>query len=214
MTTPMTTPMTRVLLVDDHPVVRTGLRMLLETAGIEVVAEAATGQDGVRLAAERTVDVVLMDLRLGAGMDGVAATELILALPDAPRVLILTTYDTDGDILRAVEAGAAGYLLKDAPPDELVDAVHRAARGETVLAPFVADRLLARLRNPTPTLSARELEVLRLVAGGRTNREVARELFVSEATVKTHLVHVFEKLGVDSRTGAVSRARELGLLGD
>ena len=206
--------MTRVLLVDDHPVVRTGLRMLLTTAGIEVVAEADNGQDGVRLAAEHDVDVVLMDLQMGAGMDGVAATEQVLAAPDAPRVLILTTYDTDQDILRAVEAGASGYLLKDAPPDELVDAVHRAARGETVLAPVVADRLLARLRSPRPTLSARELEVLRQVAQGRSNREVAKALFLSEATVKTHLVHVFEKLGADSRTGAVARARELGLLRD
>lgn len=206
--------MTRVLLVDDHPVVRTGLRMLLTTAGIEVVAEASNGQDAVRLAGEYDVDVVLMDLQMGPGIDGVAATEQVLARPDAPRVLILTTYDTDQDILRAVEAGASGYLLKDAPPDDLVDAVHRAARGETVLAPVVADRLLARLRNPAPTLSARELEVLRQVAQGRSNREVAKELFVSEATVKTHLVHVFEKLGADSRTGAVARARELGLLRD
>lgn len=206
--------MTRVLLVDDHPVVRTGLRMLLTTAGIEVVAEGANGEDAVRLASEYDVDVVLMDLQMGAGMDGVAATEQVLAATDAPRVLILTTYDTDRDILRAVEAGASGYLLKDAPPDDLVDAVHRAARGETVLAPVVADRLLARLRNPAPTLSARELDVLGQVAQGRSNREVAKELFLSEATVKTHLVHVFEKLGADSRTGAVARARELGLLRD
>jgi DNA-binding NarL/FixJ family response regulator len=203
---------TRVLLVDDHPVVRTGLRMLLTTAGIEVVAEASNGQDAVRLAGEYDVDVVLMDLQMGPGIDGVAATEQVLAQPAAPRVLILTTYDTDADILRAVEAGASGYLLKDAPPDDLVDAVHRAARGETVLAPVVADRLLARLRNPAPMLSARELEVLRQVAQGRSNREVAKQLFVTEATVKTHLVHVFEKLGADSRTGAVARARELGLL--
>lgn len=206
--------MTRVLLVDDHPVVRTGLRMLLSAAGIEVVAEGANGEDAVRLVREYAVDVVLMDLQMGTGMDGVAATEQILARSDAPRVLILTTYDTDQDILRAVEAGASGYLLKDAPPDDLVEAVHRAARGETVLAPVVADRLLARLRDPVRTLSARELEVLRQVSHGRSNREVAKALFLSEATVKTHLVHVFEKLGVDSRTGAVARARELGLLRD
>ncbi|WP_446665840.1 response regulator [Flexivirga sp. B27] len=210
----MTTASTRVLLVDDHPVVRTGLRMLLETAGIDVVAEGATGEDAVRLASEYAVDVVLMDLQMGAGMDGVAATERVLAAEGAPRVLILTTYDTDRDILRAVEAGASGYLLKDAPPDDLVDAVHRAARGETVLAPVVADRLLARLRSPRPTLSGRELEVLSQVAQGRSNREVAKHLFLSEATVKTHLVHVFEKLGVESRTAAVARARELGLLSD
>lgn len=206
------TSMTRVLVTDDHPVVRAGLRMLLEASGIDVVGEAATGAEAIELARELEPALVLMDLQLGDGMDGVAATSALLALPRPPQVLIVTTYDTDGDILRAVEAGAAGYLLKDAPATELVDAVERAAAGETVLAPAVADRLLARLRRPTPKLSAREAEVLSLVAGGSSNREVARSLFVSEATVKSHLVHVFEKLGVDSRTAAVARARELGLL--
>lgn len=202
----------RVLVTDDHPVVRAGLRMLLEAEGIQVLAEAASGEEAIALSQRLRPDVVLMDLQLGEGMDGVAATEALLALPDPPFVLIVTTYDTDADILRAVEAGASGYLLKDAPPDRLVDAVRRAAEGETVLAPVVADRLLARLRNPAPKLSGRELEVLQLVADGASNRDVARTLFVSEATVKTHLVHVFSKLGVDSRTAAVSRAREHGLL--
>lgn len=202
----------RVMLVDDHPVVRAGLRMLLEASGIDVVAEAASGAEAIALARDLRPDLVLMDLQLGDGMDGVAATSALLALPTPPQVLIVTTYDTDADILRAVEAGAAGYLLKDAPAADLVDAVERAARGETVLAPAVADRLLARLRRPAPRLSARETEVLTLVADGASNREVARALFLSEATVKSHLVHIFDKLDVDSRTAAVARAREVGLL--
>ncbi|MDF8266430.1 response regulator [Luteipulveratus flavus] len=204
--------MTRVLLVDDHPVVRAGLRALLEASGVEVVAEADRGEAAVEAVRGRPVDVVLMDLQLGSGMDGVAATERVLALPDPPRVLILTTYDTDADILRAVEAGASGYLLKDAPPEELVDAVRRAAAGETVLAPVVAQRLVSRLRSPVRTLSPRELDVLRLLAAGLTNRAIAKQLFVTEATVKSHLVHIYAKLGVDSRTAAVTAAREAGLL--
>lgn len=204
--------MTRVLITDDHPVVRAGLRMLLEAAGIEVVAEAASGTEAIELTRIHRPELVLMDLQLGAGMDGVAATAALRELPDPPHVLIVTTYDTDADILRAVEAGAVGYLLKDAPPDELIGAVRKAAHGETALAPVVADRLLASLRNPVQRLSARELEVLTLVADGASNREVARKIFVSEATVKSHLVHIFDKLGVDSRTAAVGRARDLGLL--
>lgn len=204
--------MTRVLITDDHPVVRAGLRMLLEAAGIEVVTEAASGTEAIELTRMHLPELVLMDLQLGPGMDGVAATAALRELPDPPHVLIVTTYDTDADILRAVEAGAVGYLLKDAPPDELIRAVRKAAHGETALAPVVADRLLASLRNPVQRLSARELEVLTLVADGASNREVARKIFVSEATVKSHLVHIFDKLGVDSRTAAVGRARDLGLL--
>lgn len=204
--------MTRVLVVDDHPVVRAGMRMLLEAAAIDVIGEAATGEEAISWASMARPDLVLMDLQLGHGMDGVAATAALRALPDPPPVLIVTTYDTDADILRAVEAGAAGYLLKDTAPAELIDAVQRAAAGENVLTPVVADRLLASLRNPAPRLSERELDVLRLVAEGCSNRVVATRLFVTEATVKSHLVHIFDKLGVDSRTAAVSRARELGLL--
>lgn len=202
----------RVVLVDDHPVVRAGLRALLTASGVEVVGEAATVDDALAVVQRSRPDVVLMDLQLAGGGDGVTATTAIAGLDDAPRVLILTTYDTDADILRAVEAGAAGYLLKDADPKVLLDAVTAAARGETVLAPQVATRLMARVRQPAPELSPRELEVVELVATGLANREIARRLFVSEATVKSHLVHVFTKLGVASRTAAVAAARERGLL--
>ena len=209
--------MTTVLLTDDHPVVRAGLRALLVASGIDVLAEASDGAEAIaeldRLTATGTPpDVVLMDLQMGDGMDGVSATAAIRGRGCAPAVLILTTYDTDTDILRAVEAGAGGYLLKDAPPETLVDAVHRAARGETVLAPAVAARLVNRLSSPAPTLTARELDVLDAVAGGATNKEIAKHLFVSEATVKTHLVHINEKLGATTRTEAVALARRAGLL--
>jgi DNA-binding NarL/FixJ family response regulator len=203
----------RVVLVDDHPVVRAGLRALLGATGrVEVAGEAGSGAAALDVVPPLAPDVVLMDLQLGEGMDGVAATQALRALPDPPTVLILTTYDTDADILRAVEAGAAGYLLKDAPPADLVSAVQAAARGETVLAPVVAQRLLTRLHNPLPELSAREIEVLDLVAEGLSNRQVARRLFISEATVKSHLVHAFTKLDVDNRTAAVSAARQAGLI--
>ena len=209
--------MTSVILTDDHPVVRAGLRALLDASGIDVLDEAAGGEEALRVLdrlAEQGVrpDVVLMDLQMGPGLDGVAATRAIRARDDAPRVLILTTYDTDADIVRGVEAGASSYLLKDAPPADLVEAVHRASRGETVLAPAVAARLVNRLSSPAPTLTARELDVLDAVAGGATNKEIAKHLFVSEATVKTHLVHINEKLGATSRTEAVALARRAGLL--
>ncbi len=208
----MTVPV-RVVLVDDHPVVRAGLRALLETTEtVEVVAEAGTGEEAVAQARRTSPDVVLMDLRLGDGMDGSAATATLCTTEPAPKVLILTTYDSDADIMRAVEAGAAGYLLKDAPPQRLVEAVHAAARGETVLADTVAQRLMHRMRSPAPEPSAREIEVLRHVARGLSNRETARALFVSEATVKSHLVHVFDKLNVDNRTAAVAAARRAGLI--
>lgn len=203
---------TRVLLVDDHPVVRAGLRALLTATGdIDVAGEANSGERGLELARSLGVDVVLMDLQMGDGMDGVEATRRIREA-GGPPVLILTTYDTDADILRAVEAGAAGYLLKDAPPAELLAAVSAAARGETVLAPRVAQRLMTRMRTPSAQLTERENDVLSAVARGLTNREIAKEMFISEATVKTHLVHVYEKLGVTSRTAAVAAARESGLI--
>lgn len=202
--------MIRVLLVDDHPVVRSGLAGLLggET-DLEVVGEADDGAQGVALAAELRPDLVLMDLRM-PGMDGATATAAITKAGTA-RVLVLTTYDTDADILRAVEAGATGYLLKDTPREQLVDAVRAAARGETVLAPPLAAKLMRQVRGGDQ-LTPRELEVLQLVAQGRSNPEIARELFIGEATVKTHLLHVFDKLGVDDRTRAVTVALERGIL--
>ena len=205
--------MIRVLLADDHPVVRAGLRgMLAAEPGIEVAGEAASGPEAVAQARAGAYDVILMDLRMPGG-DGVMATEQIIASSPGARILILTTYETDADILRAVEAGATGYLLKDATPAELADAVRAAARGETVLAPSVAGRLVTHVRRPPrESLSARETEVLALVAWGRTNAEIGRALYISEATVKTHLLRAFGKLGVSGRTAAVTTAIERGLL--
>lgn len=203
----------RILIVDDHPVVRAGLRTLLDgRAEIDVVAEAQDGVSALRVAAECWPDVVLCDLRLGAGIDGVAVTRALADGPRAPAVVILTTYDHDADIVRAVEAGAAGYLLKDAATDELVAAIVAAAAGETVLSPTMTERMIATFRTRRAGLSERELDVLRLVAEGLSNREIAKGLFVSEATVKTHLNHAFGKLGVDSRTAAVAAARAAGLV--
>ncbi|MFI5668181.1 response regulator [Streptomyces sp. NPDC051704] len=197
----------RLLLADDHPVVRAGLRAVLDTEpDFAVVAEAATAERAVELAASEPVDVVLMDLQFGTGMHGSAATAAITARPGAPRVLVLTTYDTDADILAAVEAGASGYLLKDAPPEELAAAVRTAAAGQSALAPAVALRLMDRMRMPAESLTKRELEVLQLVADGLSNQQISKKLFLSQATVKSHLVHIYAKLGVDSRTSAVAAA--------
>ncbi|MFC9297593.1 response regulator [Streptomyces sp. NPDC057011] len=199
----------RLLLADDHPVVRAGLRAVLDTEpDFAVVAEAATAERAVELAAAEPVDVVLMDLQFGpgTGMHGSEATALITARAGGPRVLVLTTYDTDADILAAVEAGASGYLLKDAPPEELAAAVRTAAAGQSALAPAVALRLMDRMRTPAEALTKRELEVLQLVADGLSNQQISKKLFLSQATVKSHLVHVYAKLGVDSRTSAVAAA--------
>ncbi len=204
---------TRVLVVDDHPVVRGGLvGWLAAKTDSEVVGEAADGLAALAAVAEHQPDVVLMDLRMPR-MDGVTATGRIAAAHPAVRVLVLTTYDTDADIVRAVEAGATGYLLKDTPLPQLADAVRAAARGETVLASPVAAKLLSRMRAPAAEApTARELEVLGGVARGLTNAEIGRELFIGEATVRTHLLRVFAKLGVDDRTRAVLVAVERGLL--
>ncbi len=202
-----------VLIADDHPVVRAGLRgMLAAEPGISVVAEAASGQEAIAMARRHKPDVVLMDLRMPDG-DGVEATAGILAAEPAARVVVLTTYESDADIVRAVEAGATGYLLKDAAPADLVDAIRAAALGETVLGPGVAGRLVSHLRRPAcEPLSARETEVLARVARGETNAEIGRALHISEATVKTHLMRAFGKLGVSGRTAAVTTAIELGML--
>jgi DNA-binding NarL/FixJ family response regulator len=203
----------RVLVVDDHPVVRSGLvGMLAVEDDLDVVGEAADGEEAVLRVATLAPDVVLMDLRMPR-LDGVGATARIVADHPAAKVVVLTTYDTDTDILRAVEAGATGYLLKDTPRVQLVDAVRAAARGETVLAPAVAARLVSRLRAPAPEpLTPREIEVLAAVARGLSNAEIGRSLFIAEATVKTHLLRAFAKLGVDDRTRAVTAAMERGLL--
>jgi DNA-binding NarL/FixJ family response regulator len=201
----------KVLLVDDHPVVREGLRGMLATEDdIEVVAEAGSAAEAVTAVRAHEPDVVLMDLRMPGG-DGVEATARTLIQRPHTRVVVLTTYETDADILRAVEAGASGYLLKDTTRHELTQAIRAAARGETVLAPSVAAKLVSRMRSPIE-LSRREIDVLRLVARGHTNAEIGRELLISEATVKTHLLRAFAKLGVSDRTAAVTSALERGIL--
>jgi len=203
----------RLVIADDHPVVRAGLRALLAGAvDIDVVGEAATPDEAAALVSSLDPDLVLMDLQFGQDRTGADATRQIRSTDAAPYVLVLTNYDSDGDILGAVEAGASGYLLKDTPPDELLAAVRAAAAGESALAPAVASRLMARMRAPRVSLSAREIEVLRLVAEGASNVDVAARLHITDATVKSHLVHVFSKLGVGSRTAAVSEARALGIL--
>lgn len=214
------TPIT-LLIVDDHPVVRDGLRgMFAASPEFEVVGEAADGPTAVELAVRLDPHVVLMDLRMPGGGGVAAIAELARRRPRC-RVLVLTTYDTDSDTLPAIEAGATGYLLKDTPRDELFEAVRAAAENRTVLSPAVASRLVSRMRGAAATdvapegrpLSAREHEVLTLVARGTTNREIARALFVSEATVKTHLAHLYAKLGVNDRAAAVAAAYERGILG-
>jgi len=202
----------RVLIADDHPVVRSGLAgMLGVEADIDVVGEASDGEEAVALASSLRPDLVLMDLRMPR-LDGAAATARITESLPGVHVLVLTTYETDADIVRAVEAGATGYLLKDTPRDQLVEGVRAAARGESALSPSVAQRLVRQLRGDSERLTARELEVLAGVARGLSNAGIGRELFITEATVKTHLLRAFAKLGVDDRTRAVTTAMERGIL--
>ena len=203
----------RLLIADDHPVVRDGLSgMFSGEDGFEVIGQAANGAQAVTLACALEPDVILMDLRMPE-MDGVAAIAELARRKVAARVLVLTTYDTDSDVVRAVEAGATGYLLKDSPREDLLRAVRAAARGEAALSPSVATRLLGQVRAPAQEpLSQREFEVLELVARGATNREAAAKLFISEATVKTHLLHIYAKLGVSDRAAAVAEGFQRGLL--
>jgi DNA-binding NarL/FixJ family response regulator len=210
----------RVMIVDDHPVVRNGLIGMFEgEAGFEVVGDAGDGAEAVRRAGALAPDVILMDLRMPE-MDGVAAISALAAAGSPARVLVLTTYDTDSDVLSAIEAGATGYLLKDAPPAELFRAVRSAASGEAVLSPSIATRVVSQMRGAGGSvslpagepISSRELEVLELVARGASNRDAAARLFISEATVKTHLMHIYSKLGVNDRAAAVAEAFDRGLL--
>ncbi len=202
-----------VVIADDHPIVRAGLEgILVHQDDFEVVGEAKTGAEAVALTRDLRPHVVLMDLRMPE-MDGVEAIRQIKQNHPDVHVLVLTTYDSDADILRAVEAGATGYLLKDTPRDDLFRAIRAAARGESVLAPVVATRLMTRVRTPgDELLSNREVEVLRIAARGASNKEIAKQLWISEATVKSHLIHIFAKLGVADRTAAVMVGLERGVL--
>ncbi|MCT1453128.1 MULTISPECIES: response regulator transcription factor [unclassified Corynebacterium] len=212
--------MIRVLLADDHEIVRLGLRSVLEAADdIIVVGEVATAEGAIATAQAGGIDVILMDLRFGAGAQGARVTtgaeataQIRATMANPPKVLVVTNYDTDADILGAIEAGAVGYLLKDAPPADLLAAVRSTAKGDQAMSPVVRSRLQTRDRSPRSSLTPRELEVLQLVAGGSSNREIGQQLMLSEATVKSHLVHIYDKLGVRSRTSAVASAREQGVL--
>ncbi len=202
-----------ILIADDHPVVRDGLRGMLESqADFEVVGEAEDGAQAIQLVAELKPEIVLMDLRMPV-VDGVTAIREIKGSQAESQILVLTTYDSDADILPAIEAGATGYLLKDSSREELYGAIRATARGETVLAPTVAARLVGRMRAPAEEkLSSRELEVLQLVAEGASNKEIASSLHISQATVKSHLIHIFGKLGVSDRTAAVTVALQRGIM--
>lgn len=206
----------RILLVDDHRMFRAGLRALLEDEpGLEIVGEAGTGADAVRLAAELRPRVILMDLRLTGdrgGLDGVEATRQIVTGTPGTAVVVLTSYSTQADVVRAMAAGARGYVLKAGEPDELFAAVRTAARGDLGLSPQATARIVGHLTDPEPVLTGREVEVIRLVAQGLTNRAIAAALFLTEATVKTHLVRLYRKLGADNRTSAVSEAVRRGLV--
>jgi DNA-binding NarL/FixJ family response regulator len=203
----------RIVIADDHPIVRSGLTGLLASQPeFEVVGEAGNGREAVEVVRRTRPDVVLTDLRMPE-LDGVGAIREMCALVPPPKILVLTTYDTDADILRAVEAGATGYLLKETPREELFGAIRATASGTSVLSPSVASRLVGRTRESGERpLSAREIEVLMLVARGTSNKLIARDLEISETTVKTHLLHIFSKLGVDDRTAAVTTAVERGII--
>lgn len=205
--------MIRVVLVDDHAVVRAGLRLLLESQpDIEVVGEAPQGEAALGLVAESAPDLVLLDLVMGPGADGIETTKRLRAANPEQRVLIFTTYDADADIVRAVDAGAVGYVLKSSEPDEIFRAVRAGARGESVLSPPIASRIMQHLQDPGGALTPREADILESLAGGLSNRQIGAELFISETTVKTHLAHIYAKLGVDGRGQAIAVATQRGLI--
>ena len=205
--------MIAVMLVDDHPVVRAGLRAVLDTYDdISVTAEAESGEEAVEVCRREQPNVVLCDLRLGEGMNGIEAARELRALDPAPGVIMLTTFDRDAEVAGAVEAGAAGYLLKDADPSEIVDAIRAVAAGRTAMSAEITAKLMAGMRESVGRLTERETEVMELLATGASNREMAKAMFVSEATIKSHLVHIFTKLRVDSRSRAVHVARERGII--
>ena len=203
----------RIIIADDHPVVRSGLRALLSSQpDFEVVAEAENGEMAATLSASHTPDVILMDLQMPL-MDGLTAIGHIHTQQPEVRIIVLTTFDTDADIIPAIEAGATGYLLKDAPPEALFRAVRSAARGEVTLAPSVAEKITRRLTHTSQnSLSMREIEVLELASRGNSNKEIADQLYITEATVKSHFVHIFTKLGVADRTSAVTSALQMKII--
>ncbi|MCD1285269.1 MULTISPECIES: response regulator transcription factor [unclassified Brevibacterium] len=203
----------RVILVDDHPVVRAGLRSVIDAPDhITVIGEAGSGEEALSLVEQLAPDVVMCDLRLGEGIDGIEVTKRLRALAEPPAVLILTTFDNDSEIVAALNAGAAGYLLKDIDPGDISTAIERAAEGGTYLPPEISTKVITAMRNPAPKLTRREREVIKLLATGSSNAQIAQELFVTEATVKSHLVNVFTKLGVDSRARAIRVAEDRGLV--
>ena len=204
----------RILVVDDHPIVRSGLTSVLASqADFDVVGEATNGDEAIAAAARLSPDLILMDLRMPV-RNGVDASAAILAARPSTRIVVLTTYASDGEVLRAIEAGAVGYLLKDVPHEELFRALRAVARGERYLAPVVTERLMAQWQQPArASLTDRELDVLRAVARGAANKEIAASLGISEPTVKAHLVRIFDKLGVENRTSAARIARQQGLIG-
>lgn len=203
----------RVILVDDHPVVRAGLRSVIDAPDhIAVVGEASSGEEALAVVDELAPDVVMCDLRLGDGIDGIEVTKRLNAMEQKPAVLILTTFDNDSEIVSALNAGAAGYLLKDINPEDISTAIEKASRGETYLPPEISSKVIAAMRNPGPKLTRRERDVVKLLATGASNAQIAQELFVTEATVKSHLVNVFTKLGVDSRSRAIRVAEDQGLV--
>lgn len=203
----------RVILVDDHPVVRAGLKSVIDApVHIAVVGEAGSGEEALTLVDDLAPDVVLCDLRLGEGIDGIEVTKRLRTKPNPPAVLILTTFDLDSEIIAAINAGASGYLLKDIDPDDISTAIEKAAAGETYMPSEISSKVFAAMRNPGPKLTRRERDVVKLLATGASNAQIAQELFVTEATVKSHLVNVFTKLGVDSRARAIRVAEDQGLV--